>query len=147
MAEMCRSRQLAPIHSYTCRPRVSDGRYLAGSAWGEDRALSSAWRRRVLVYSPGAMTPKELSEKARQLVAAGAVLLDVRSPEEFHQGHPEPARNIPVQELPQRLSEVGPPGTKVVVYCASGGRSAMAAGLLVRSGYTDVFDLKSVAYW
>ena len=44
------------------------------------------------------MTPKELSEKARQLVAEGAVLLDVRTPEEFRQGHPEPARNIPVQE-------------------------------------------------
>ncbi len=93
------------------------------------------------------MTPKELSEKARQLVAEGAVLLDVRTPEEFRQGHPEPARNIPVQELPQRLAEVGPPGTKVVVYCASGGRSAMAAGLLVRSGYPDVFDLKSVSNW
>ena len=93
------------------------------------------------------MTPKELSKKARQLVSAGAVLLDVRSPEEFHQWHPEQARNIPVHELEQRLSEVGPPGTKVVVYCASGGRSAMAAELLVRRGYPDVFDLQSVSYW
>ncbi len=109
--------------------------------------LRNACPRQVLVYSPSAMTPKELSEKARQLVAAGAVLLDVRTPEEFRQGHPDPARNIPVQELPQRLAEVGPPGTKVVVYCASGGRSAMAASLLVRNGYPDVFDLKSVSYW
>jgi phage shock protein E len=93
------------------------------------------------------MNPKELSEKARQLVAAGAVLLDVRTPEEFRQGHPEQALNIPVQELPQRLSEVGAPGTKVVVYCASGGRSAMAAQMLRGGGYPDVFDLKSVSYW
>lgn len=93
------------------------------------------------------MTPKELSEKARKLVADGAVLLDVRTPDEFRQGHPEPARNIPVQELAQRMGEIGPPGTKVVVYCAAGGRSAMAVGLLTRSGYTDVFDLKSVTYW
>jgi phage shock protein E len=93
------------------------------------------------------MTPQELSEKARRLVAEGAVLLDVRTPEEFQQGHPEPARNIPVQELEQRLAEVGPPGTKVVVYCARGGRSAMAAGLLRSSGYPDVFDLRSVSYW
>ncbi len=93
------------------------------------------------------MTPKDLSENARKLVAEGAVLLDVRTPDEFRQGHPEPARNIPVQELAQRLSEVGPPGTKVVVYCAAGGRSAMAVGLLQRGGYTDVFDLKSVSYW
>jgi phage shock protein E len=93
------------------------------------------------------MTLKELSKKARQLVAEGAVLLDVRSPEEFREGHPPQARNIPVHELPQRLAEVGPPGTKVVVYCASGGRSAMATDLLVRSGYPDVFDLMSVSYW
>lgn len=93
------------------------------------------------------MTPKELSEKARKLVADGAVLLDVRTPDEFRQGHPEPARNIPVQELAQRMGEIGPPGTKVVVYCAAGGRSAMAVSLLTRSGYTDIFDLKSVSYW
>ena len=93
------------------------------------------------------MTPKELSEKARELVGQGWVLLDVRTPEEFRQGHPEPARNIPVQELPQRLREVGPPGTRVVVYCAAGGRSAMAAQLLRANGYTDIFDLKSVNNW
>jgi phage shock protein E len=144
---MCRSRQLAPIHAYTSRPRVSAGRYLPGIPWGEVRALKSAWRRPVLVYSLGTMTPRELSMKARQLVAKGAVLLDVRSPEEFREGHPEPARNIPVHELPQRLAEVGPPGTKVVVYCASGGRSAMAAEILAYHGYPDVFDLQSVSYW
>jgi phage shock protein E len=93
------------------------------------------------------MTPKELSEKARQWVAEGAVLLDVRTPDEFRQGHPEAARNIPVQELSRRLSEVGPPGTKVVVYCASGGRSAVAASTLRGGGYPEVFDLKSVTYW
>ncbi|MCE9668684.1 rhodanese-like domain-containing protein [Myxococcus stipitatus] len=93
------------------------------------------------------MTPQELSQKARQLVAEGAVLLDVRTPQEFQQGHPEPARNIPVQELPQRLSEVGPPGTRVVVYCAAGGRSAMAAQVLRANGFTDVFDLRSVNNW
>src|SRR6218665_208948 len=58
------------------------------------------------------MTPKELSQKARELVGEGWVLLDVRTPEEFRQGHPEPARNIPVQELSQRVAEVGPPGTR-----------------------------------
>ncbi len=93
------------------------------------------------------MTPQELSEKARQLVAEGAVLLDVRTPQEFQEGHPEPARNIPVQELPRRLAEVGPPGTPVVVYCAAGGRSAQAAHHLRANGYPDVFDLKSVKNW
>jgi phage shock protein E len=93
------------------------------------------------------MTPKELSEKARELVGQGWVLLDVRTPEEYRQGHPEPARNIPVQELPQRVGEVGPPRTKVVVYCLAGGRSAMAVQILRAHGFTDIFDLKSVNNW
>jgi rhodanese-related sulfurtransferase len=93
------------------------------------------------------MTPRELSEKARELVSQGWVLLDVRTREEYGQGHPAPARNIPVQELPQRLSEVGPPGTKVVVYCQAGGRSAKAVQILRAHGYTDLFDLKSVNNW
>lgn len=93
------------------------------------------------------MTPRELSEKAHELVSQGWVLLDVRTPEEFQRGHPEQAVNVPVQQLAQRLAEVGPPGTRVVVYCQSGGRSAMAADLLRRSGYPDVFDLKSVNHW
>ena len=93
------------------------------------------------------MTPEELSEKAHELVEQGWVLLDVRTPEEFRQGHPEPARNIPVQELPQRVGEVGPPGTKVVVYCQAGARSARAAEILRSSGFTDIFDLRSVNNW
>nr|BDT30563.1 rhodanese-like domain-containing protein [Myxococcus sp. MH1] len=93
------------------------------------------------------MTPQELSQKARQLVADGAVLLDVRTPQEFQQGHPEAARNIPVQELPQRVKEVGPPGTPVVVYCAAGGRSAVATQILRANGFPDVFDLRSVNNW
>ncbi|HEX8438241.1 rhodanese-like domain-containing protein [Archangium sp.] len=93
------------------------------------------------------MTPKELSEKARELVGQGWVLLDVRTPEEYRQGHPEPARNIPVQELPQRVTEVGPPGTRVVVYCQAGGRSAKAVEILRSHGFTDLFDLRSVNNW
>lgn len=93
------------------------------------------------------MTPKELSEKAHQLVAEGAVLLDVRTPDEFRGGHPEAARNIPLQELPQRFSEIGPPGTRVVVYCQAGGRSTRAADFLRAQGYPDVFNLLSVSNW
>ena len=93
------------------------------------------------------MTPEELSKKAHELVNQGWVLLDVRTPQEYGQGHPPPARNIPVQELPQRLAEVGPPGTKVVVYCQAGARSARAVEILRSSGFTDIFDLRSVNNW
>ncbi|MBX7100576.1 MAG: rhodanese-like domain-containing protein [Myxococcaceae bacterium] len=82
----------------------------------------------------------------RQLVAQGALLLDVRTPEEFLCGHVEQALNIPVHELPQRLGEVGSTTRPVVVYCRSGGRSAAAAQLLRRAGY-DVSDIGPMAAW
>jgi rhodanese-related sulfurtransferase len=80
-------------------------------------------------------------------VAAGAALLDVRTPEEFREGHVPGARNIPVQELARRLSEVGPPGTPVVVYCKAGARSATAAELLRGAGYPQVLNLVHQGNW
>ena len=63
------------------------------------------------------------------------IVLDVRTPEEFQAEHVEGALNIPVQELPQRLGELGAPGPEVLVYCRSGNRSANAVTLLQRAGH------------
>ncbi len=77
----------------------------------------------------------EVSEK----LAAGAVILDVRTREEYRTGAYPGAINIPVQALAGRMGEV-PKGKPVVVYCASGGRSAIAAKALVRAGFADVVN-------
>jgi len=74
------------------------------------------------------------NEEARRRVAAGAVLLDVRTSGEFSEGHLEGARNIPVQDLANRLNEL-PEGADVVVYCRSGGRSAVASQILKGRGH------------
>jgi phage shock protein E len=86
-------------------------------------------------------------EDARKLVASGAGLLDVRSPGEFRSGHIAGAVNIPVQELAQRLNDVGARERPLVVYCMSGARSAQAKQLLVASGWTQVFDLGPMSRW
>ena len=75
---------------------------------------------------------------AHDLVAKGATLLDVRTPEEFSGGSVAKAKNIPVQVLDGRMAEV-PKGKPVVVFCRSGGRSAQAAGMLENAGY-EVYD-------
>lgn len=82
----------------------------------------------------------------RQLVEQGALLLDVRTPAEFSEGHVPHATNIPVQELGARLGEVGPKTRPVVVYCRSGGRSSSAAQLLKREGYA-VRDIGPMTAW
>lgn len=83
---------------------------------------------------------------ARAWVAAGATLLDVRSPSEFASGHLGAARNIPVAELASRLAELPPPPHDVVVYCRSGNRSARAAATLTGAGYR-VLDLGPMSAW
>ncbi len=82
---------------------------------------------------------------ARHLVEDGAFLLDVRTPEEFAEGHIEGATNIPVQELETRMSEV-PESASVVVYCRSGNRSAKAAVMLKDAGH-QVHDLGPMSAW
>lgn len=84
---------------------------------------------------------------ARELVAKGALLLDVRTTQEFAGGHLPGAVNIPVQDLDRRLSEVGAKERPVVVYCRSGQRSARAARMLKGAGYQAVHDLGSISRW
>lgn len=78
--------------------------------------------------------------KARQMVANGALLLDVRTPAEYAAGHVDGALNIPVQELGSRMRELGPTTRPIVVYCRSGARSATATGMMRSVGY-EVLDV------
>jgi len=71
-------------------------------------------------------------------IQAGAAIIDVRSPDEFADGAYPGARNIPVNTLVNRLNDVGAKDKPVVVYCASGGRSAVAQQILKANGFADV---------
>ena len=84
---------------------------------------------------------------ARRLVAAGARLLDVRSPDEYANGHLPGAVNIPVQELDRRMAEVGPRDGEVILYCRSGSRSACATEMLRRHGFSKVHNLGPMTAW
>ena len=81
-------------------------------------------------------------QKAFEMNKAGAILLDVRTPAEVAKGMAsEAAVNVPLQELPQRLSEV-PKDKDLLVYCRSGKRSMAASKFLVENGYTRVFNVE-----
>jgi phage shock protein E len=80
-----------------------------------------------------------------QLVADGALLLDVRTPGEFADGHVQGALNVPVQVLESRIAELDP-SRPVVVYCRSGNRSATAARMLRDRGFT-VTDVGAMSDW
>jgi len=88
----------------------------------------------------GRVSPRDVLEK----IEAGASVVDVRSPGEFASGSYPGALNIPVQSLLARMGEI-PKDRPVVLYCASGARSAMAAGLLRRAGHADVVNAGGLA--
>lgn len=85
--------------------------------------------------------------EARQLVEGGATLLDVRTPGEFAAGHLPNAVCIPLGELAGRVGELGPKDRAVVLYCASGVRSASALGVLRAAGFAVVKNLGAMSRW
>ena len=87
------------------------------------------------------------AKEAKRLVADGASLVDVRTAQEFARGHLDGARNIPVHEIGARAKKEIPRGKPVVVYCASGMRSAAAASVLRRAGFEKVVNLGPMSAW
>lgn len=68
-------------------------------------------------------------------------VIDVRSILEFWLGHLDGATNIPVDRFPGEVDALGlKKSARILVYCASGGRSAQAAAVLAAAGYTRVID-------
>jgi len=84
------------------------------------------------------------SDIVRQKLAAGAKVIDVRSPQEYRSGAYPGAVNIPLQILHSRLGEL-PKDRAIVLYCASGARSAAAAAMLKRAGFVDVVNAGGIA--
>ena len=77
--------------------------------------------------------------------AAEVIIIDVRTPEEFAQGHLEGAINLDVEggEFEAGLADLDP-AAEYSVYCRSGRRSAIAADVMAQNGFTEVTDLGSL---
>jgi phage shock protein E len=93
------------------------------------------------------MQPEIPVSEIKSLINNGALLVDVRSPAEFAAGHIPGARNIPVDELERRVSELGDPSTAIIVYCRSGARSGSARSVLKGRGYSRVHNLGAMSNW
>jgi rhodanese-related sulfurtransferase len=84
------------------------------------------------------LTAVEVSEKLK--FGKHPLVIDVRQPEEFHQGHIAGAKLIPLGELYKRMKDL-PQSREIVCVCASGSRSSSAARTLAKEGYA-VFDMQ-----
>ena len=80
---------------------------------------------------------------AVRLINKGALVIDVRKPEEFEQGHIVNARNVGLDRLQQGDDAIQKQKNKILLaVCADGASSGRAAGLLRRTGYENAFSLK-----
>lgn len=86
----------------------------------------------------GEITIDELKNKVSQ----GAILIDVRSNQEYKEGHLQGATNIPDFEITNRVQrEVPKKNQLIVLYCQYGGRSRNAMVMMKNMGYTNVYSL------
>jgi rhodanese-related sulfurtransferase len=85
---------------------------------------------------------------AVRLINKGALVIDVRKPDEFETGHIVNARNVPAERV-QQGDEINKKKDKILLtVCADGSTSGRAAGHLRKSGYENAFSLKGgLAGW
>ncbi len=86
---------------------------------------------------------------AVRLINTGALVIDVRKPEEFEQGHIVNARNVPFDRVAQGDDAIKKQKNKILLtVCADGVSSGRAAGHLRKAGYENAFSLKGgLAGW
>lgn len=112
---------------------------LAASAVAALLAIAAAGTTPAIAAPPSAVDVKQ----GAALQNRGALLLDVREPDEYAQGHAPGSTLIPLGQLEQRLNEItGYKNKPVAVICRSGRRSAQAAKLLEQAGFSTVSNVE-----
>jgi len=74
-----------------------------------------------------------------QLVKNGAQIIDVRTPGEYQGGHIKGSKNIPLQVLTSKTTSLDK-SNPIITCCASGMRSASAKSVLLKNGFTEVYN-------
>lgn len=75
----------------------------------------------------------------------GAVLLDVRTLDEYRQGHIPGSKNVPLQSINKVAGMIDNKSTHIFVHCLSGARSRQAAAILKQMGYTNVKNIGGIS--
>ena len=88
----------------------------------------------------------DIGEGVREYNATpGAVLLDVRTPEEYREGHIPGSKNVPLQSIDKVAGMIDNKSTPIFVHCLSGARSRQAAAVLKQMGYTNVKNIGGIS--
>ena len=99
-------------------------------------------RIRVLNYRHRSYHEISASQAAQRIAQGSPLILDVRTPREFQQGHIAGARLLPVQELQNRLGELeAHKSAEILIYCATGNRSTVASKILADQGFENIYNI------
>ncbi len=86
--------------------------------------------------------------KERMTKNPKVIILDVRTPQEYKDGHIDKAINVPNEDInttpPKELPDKN---AEILVYCRSGHRSKQASDKLVKMGYTNIYDFGGINTW
>ncbi len=77
---------------------------------------------------------KSKSEQIKEAIADGAIIVDVRTPQEYNDGHVTGSLNIPVNQVEARVSMLKKKEKTIILCCKSGGRAGQAKGILEKNG-------------
>lgn len=88
----------------------------------------------------------DVDDLSDRRAGGGVVLIDVRQPDEYAEGHVPGAVLIPLDQLLDRTDEL-PPGETITFICHSGGRSHRAAELLSGEGYETINVVGGTQAW
>ncbi len=91
---------------------------------------------------------KSMEEEVQQADKENCFVIDVRTQEEFKQGHIPGAMNVPLDLTEVLFAEKFPDkDKKYLLYCHSGGRSALVCNFLKHSGYKNICNLGGIMNW
>jgi len=86
--------------------------------------------------------------EAQEMLSKDVIILDVRTQEEFDDGHLINAIFMPYYEIKEKINDVSPDKEKaLMVYCANGMKSEIVANQLTEMGYMNVFDIGGIDTW
>ncbi|MGG3890888.1 rhodanese-like domain-containing protein [Metabacillus fastidiosus] len=90
------------------------------------------------------LSSDDLKEKIKK--DKNLVLIDVRKPAEYSQGHIQNAINIPLPQLRRRVKEI-PRDKEILIYCRNGMRSRQAGRILKGKGFSNIAQLRGGLLW
>ena len=120
------------------KQEVAEGNPTPDEYWTAERKQNALKQIEEMINN---MNQSEFSKIETQVKNGDAILLDVRSPQEFATGHFANATNLDVEEIRTGKTPDVAKDSKIYLYCRSGNRSAQATSLLKEDGFNNITDL------